>query len=87
MSRITFRSTLVPSYEITFGLDCPNTALAGYFLDIWSDGEEWPYIELDTRPGFVPNPVSRGDILDTLKQHGCPEEYIHRIAMDLDPAG
>jgi len=87
MSRITFRSTVIPSYEITFGLDRPNTPLAGYFLYILEDGEDWPYIDLDTRPAFAENPVSRGDILDTLKHHGCPEKYIHRVAMDRDPAG
>lgn len=87
MSRVTFRSTLVPSYEITFGLDLPNTPLAGYFLYILEDGEDWPYIDLDTRPAFAENPVSRADILDTLKQHGCPEKYINLVALDLGPAG
>jgi len=87
MSRIRFTSKAYPNVRVHFGLDCAGTQNAGYFVQLWlSDGDE-PHLELDTRPGFTPRTASRGVILETLREHGCDQVYLSRIAMDLDPAG
>ena len=86
MSRLGFISKVLPDTKVYFGLDLAGTPFAGYFVSIFQDGDDEPLVELDTRPGFTPRAASRGVILDTLKEQGCPQIYLDRIAMDLDPA-
>lgn len=89
MSRLSFTSKAMPSTKVCFGLDLAGTQYAGYWVQVWEDGKDEPIIDRDTR-GYFDNSdslCSRGEILDILNHHGCDEKYVHRIAMDLDPAG
>lgn len=94
MSRLSFASKAMPSTTVYFGLDFPETTSAHYWVEVWEDGKEVPSVELYTGSPvgingcFAINDMrcSRGEILDYLGWHGCPENYLHLIAMDLDPA-
>lgn len=94
MSRLSFASKAVPSARVYFGLDFAGTASAHYWAEVWEEGKGNPSVEVYTGLplginccyGISDRPCSRGDLLDFLEWHGCPENYLHLIAMDLDPA-